>query len=153
VVNDLDLYRVWQNLLKLPANRDLNEDLNRDGQVDSADLNVVTGHYLANVPPAPLTPAPGGIESMLIARLPGQSDKSGEAIGTSAKSARPDPPDRPGHSGAWLDSWVRSRSEAFFRGSDYSAPLRTGVTYATMDRFQLKQSKYNPDPWLNPWER
>jgi hypothetical protein len=56
VVNDLDLYRVWQNQLKQPANRDANEDLNADGQVDAADLNPVEDNFL-NTLPAPQSAA------------------------------------------------------------------------------------------------
>jgi len=47
VVNDQDVIGVWRNLLKAPASRDLNADLNGDGQVTAADLTVVKGHYLA----------------------------------------------------------------------------------------------------------
>jgi len=43
--NDLDLFRVWQNQLKAPANRDLNDDLNQDGQITSADLDIVRNNY------------------------------------------------------------------------------------------------------------
>jgi hypothetical protein len=49
-VNDLDLYRVWQNQLKQPANRDANEDLNSDGQVDAADLKPVEDNFLKSLP-------------------------------------------------------------------------------------------------------
>jgi hypothetical protein len=53
VTNDLDLYQVWQNLLKPAPNRDLNADLNGDGQVTLADVNVVKANYLAVLPAAP----------------------------------------------------------------------------------------------------
>jgi hypothetical protein len=49
--NDADLYRVWQNLLKPAGSRDLNSDLNGDGQVTIADVAVVRSHYLAALPP------------------------------------------------------------------------------------------------------
>ncbi len=53
-VNDLDLYRVWQNLLKPVAQRDVSHDLNRDGQVTAEDLNVVRANYLKTLPaPSP----------------------------------------------------------------------------------------------------
>jgi hypothetical protein len=52
VTNDLDLYQVWQNLLKPSANRNLNEDLNKDGQVTLADVAIVKGNYLAKLPAA-----------------------------------------------------------------------------------------------------
>ncbi|MHB8520202.1 MAG: Ig-like domain-containing protein, partial [Limisphaerales bacterium] len=52
VINDLDLYRVWQNQLKAPSARDLNADLNGDGQVDAGDVAVVKGKYLAKLGPS-----------------------------------------------------------------------------------------------------
>jgi hypothetical protein len=51
VVNDSDLYLVWQNLLKPAGARNLNEDLSGDGQVTIADVNVVTSRYLGTLPP------------------------------------------------------------------------------------------------------
>ncbi|NOS68464.1 MAG: hypothetical protein HOP33_00850, partial [Verrucomicrobia bacterium] len=57
IVNDLDLYLVWQGLLQPPANRDLQYDLNHDGGVTLADVDVVRVNYLAVlsdvVPPPP----------------------------------------------------------------------------------------------------
>ncbi|MSU36353.1 MAG: hypothetical protein EXS36_14905 [Pedosphaera sp.] len=50
ITNDLDLYRVWQNQRKSVAARDLNNDLNGDGQFTSADLDVVRGNYLGRLP-------------------------------------------------------------------------------------------------------
>jgi len=50
VTNDLDLFRVWQNLLRPDAERDLNEDLDGDGLVTFSDVNVVRDHYLAELP-------------------------------------------------------------------------------------------------------
>jgi hypothetical protein len=50
VVNDLDLYFVWQNLLKPPAQRDPNADLNGDGSVGQDELALVESHYLSSVP-------------------------------------------------------------------------------------------------------
>ena len=50
VVNDLDSYTVWQNQLKPVASRDLNADLNGDGQVDAADVAVVRSHFVAKLP-------------------------------------------------------------------------------------------------------
>jgi hypothetical protein len=57
VTNDIDLYQVWRNLLRAPADRDLGDDLNGDGQVNDSDVAVVLGNYLATLPP-PLAPAP-----------------------------------------------------------------------------------------------
>ena len=50
IVNDLDLYLVWQNLLRPLAARNLNADVDGDGQVTSADVTAVKSHYLATVP-------------------------------------------------------------------------------------------------------
>ena len=50
VVNDLDLYLVWQNLLLPPASRDLQFDLNNDGVVSQADLDVVRADFRAVLP-------------------------------------------------------------------------------------------------------
>ena len=50
IVNDLDLYLVWQGLLQPPANRDLQYDLNHDGGVTLADVDVVRANYLAVLP-------------------------------------------------------------------------------------------------------
>jgi hypothetical protein len=50
-VGDLDLYRVWQNLSKAPASRDLNDDLTGDGQVTANDLDVVRENYLKRLAP------------------------------------------------------------------------------------------------------
>lgn len=58
ITNDLDLYRVWQNLLKPSAARSLNEDLNGDGLVDSADLKQVSLNYMVSLPAAPIPPSP-----------------------------------------------------------------------------------------------
>jgi hypothetical protein len=55
VTNDLDLYRVWQNLAKPLAQRDLGVDLTGDGQVTVDDLNVVKANYrkgATKTPPA-----------------------------------------------------------------------------------------------------
>ncbi|MEW6157227.1 MAG: right-handed parallel beta-helix repeat-containing protein, partial [Verrucomicrobiota bacterium] len=52
VTNDLDLYRVWQNLLKPPAARDQSQDLTRDGQVTAEDVAVVKENYLNRLPEA-----------------------------------------------------------------------------------------------------
>jgi len=49
VVNDLDLYQVWQELLKPAGTQNLNSDLNGDGQVTSADVAIVKSHYLATL--------------------------------------------------------------------------------------------------------
>jgi hypothetical protein len=57
VVNDLDLYNVWQNQLKPAAAANLNDDLNGDGKVDAADLAIVQGNYLAKL----ATPGPADI--------------------------------------------------------------------------------------------
>ncbi len=67
VTNDLDLFRVWQALLQ-PANaRDLNQDLNGDGQVTTADLDVVKGNYLHALP----APAPS-VAAAVLPRPPAQ---------------------------------------------------------------------------------
>jgi hypothetical protein len=50
VTNDLDLYSVWQNLLKPAAQRDPNADLDGDGTVTMADLDLVRNNYLALLP-------------------------------------------------------------------------------------------------------
>src|SRR5260221_399642 len=59
VTNDRDLYEVWQNLLKPSASRNLNDDIDGDGQVTQADVNVVKSNYLAALPTAapPFVPA------------------------------------------------------------------------------------------------
>jgi hypothetical protein len=57
VVNDRDLYLIWQNLLLPPANRDQQFDLNNDGAVTSADLDVVRANYRNSLPEA--APAAG----------------------------------------------------------------------------------------------
>jgi hypothetical protein len=77
VVNDLDLYEVWQNLLKPAAARDLNEDLTGDGQVTSADVSVVRGNYLATLPPAAEL-ATAAEEVLLIAEAPSASPADGQ---------------------------------------------------------------------------
>ncbi len=58
VVNDRDLYAVWQNLLKPAAARDLNADLDGDSQVTQTDVNVVKGNYLATLAPVTMAPVP-----------------------------------------------------------------------------------------------
>jgi hypothetical protein len=49
LVNDQDLYQVWQELLKPAGTQNLNSDLNGDGQVTSADVAIVKSHYLATL--------------------------------------------------------------------------------------------------------
>ena len=49
VVNDLDLYRVWQNWIQPFGAQDLAADLNGDQKVDQKDLNLVLANYLATV--------------------------------------------------------------------------------------------------------
>ena len=57
ITNDLDLYSVWQSLLRPAAQRDLNYDLNGDGLVTSADVDVVRSKYLATLKiPQPASP-------------------------------------------------------------------------------------------------
>jgi hypothetical protein len=51
VTNDLDLYRVWQDLQRPSTLRDVANDLNGDSIVDQGDIAVVAGNYLAQVPP------------------------------------------------------------------------------------------------------
>jgi hypothetical protein len=59
--NDLDLFEVWQNLLVPLDARNLNDDLNGDGQVTLADVSVVKANYKAVLPsPAPLKAASAG---------------------------------------------------------------------------------------------
>ncbi len=57
IVNDLDLYRIWQNQLKPVAARDLNDDLNGDGQVTLADLDVIRTKYLMRLSASPVASA------------------------------------------------------------------------------------------------
>jgi hypothetical protein len=62
--NDRDLYGVWQDLLKPAASRNLNNDLNNDGQVSQADLAIIKANYLAKLPAALLLaslPLPPGL--------------------------------------------------------------------------------------------
>jgi hypothetical protein len=49
VTNDLDLYNVWQNLLRPAADRDLSHDLNGDGQIDARDLEVVGANIESSI--------------------------------------------------------------------------------------------------------
>src|SRR6185503_19281305 len=56
LVNDRDLLGTWLEAAKAPAAQNLNYDLNGDGRVTVADINVVKGHYLATLP-APILPA------------------------------------------------------------------------------------------------
>ncbi len=73
VVNDADLYLVWHDLLKPPGARSLNEDLNGDGQVTTADIDVIESNYLATMPPPgavsplPATLTEGGISGSSVA--------------------------------------------------------------------------------------
>jgi len=52
VVNDRDLFLAWQNSLKPIGQQDLNADLNGDGRVTAADVQLVKTLYLTVVPPA-----------------------------------------------------------------------------------------------------
>jgi len=45
VVNDLDVYLVWQNLLQPPGSRDLQFDLDGDAAVTTADVTIVRASY------------------------------------------------------------------------------------------------------------
>jgi len=54
VTNDRDLFLVFSELSKAPAARNLNEDLTGDGQVTTADLDIVRSNYLGVVPAATL---------------------------------------------------------------------------------------------------
>ncbi len=68
VVNNADLMLMWQQLQKPAADRDLNFDVNGDGQVTAADLAVVKAHYLASLPAAPglgLDLTPGSVQAGL----------------------------------------------------------------------------------------
>jgi hypothetical protein len=51
VVNDRDLFLAWQNSLKPIGQQDLNADLNGDGRVTAADVQLVKSLYLSVVPP------------------------------------------------------------------------------------------------------
>jgi len=64
-VNDLDLFLVWQNLLLPPANRDLQLDLNNDGAVTVADVDVVRANYRAALPQAAPAAAPATLSANL----------------------------------------------------------------------------------------
>ncbi len=94
VVNDRDLFEVWQNLLKPPASRNLNDDLTGDGQVTQADVNVVKGNYLAALPaPAPdvllVTVNGGGTQRSNVTSLVVQfSDNVSASLGTSDAALR-----------------------------------------------------------------
>jgi hypothetical protein len=57
VVNDRDLFAVWQNSLRPLAQQDLNADVNGDGRVTAADVQVIKSFYLTKVPTAT---SPGG---------------------------------------------------------------------------------------------
>jgi hypothetical protein len=57
VVNDLDLYQVWQNLLRAPQDRDPAADIDRNGTVDQADVDSLLLLYQARLP-APGSPVP-----------------------------------------------------------------------------------------------
>jgi hypothetical protein len=75
VTNDLDLYQVWQNLLQPPASRNLSHDLNGDGQVTSADVDLVRSRYLASLPtPAPPPNPAGGNGVAAVAESPAAAD-------------------------------------------------------------------------------
>jgi len=50
VVNELDLFQIWRNAALPVIRQDLNADLNGDGHVTAADIQVVTGNYLGSVP-------------------------------------------------------------------------------------------------------
>ena len=60
--NDRDLYLVWQNLLKPAGARNLNEDLTGDGQLTSADVDVVRSNYLVALA-APLMAASSDVNA------------------------------------------------------------------------------------------
>jgi len=51
ITNDLDLFVVWKNSIRPPASQDLNNDLDGDGVVTSADVDIVKNNYLAALPP------------------------------------------------------------------------------------------------------
>jgi hypothetical protein len=53
VVNDLDLYRVWANLLRPLEQRDPMADLNGDGRVTAADAGIIRDNYLRALHEAP----------------------------------------------------------------------------------------------------
>jgi len=62
-VNDLDFYQVWQNLLKPPSRQSPNDDLNGDGQVSLADLDVVRNNYLGKLPAPAVTVVRATVQS------------------------------------------------------------------------------------------
>jgi hypothetical protein len=52
-VDERDTYEVWQNLIKPLSNRNMNDDLNGDGGVTLADLNLVRAHLGESLAQAP----------------------------------------------------------------------------------------------------
>ncbi|MHB8521423.1 MAG: dockerin type I domain-containing protein [Limisphaerales bacterium] len=52
VVNELDLLKLWKELKKPVAQRNLAFDLNGDGQVSTADLDFLESKYLTGSPVA-----------------------------------------------------------------------------------------------------
>ena len=50
VVNDRDLFQVWQSSLNAPGQQDLNNDLTGDGRVTAADVSLVRSNYLTKLP-------------------------------------------------------------------------------------------------------
>jgi hypothetical protein len=53
-VNDRDLFVVWQNSLRPLDQQNPNADVNGDGQVTAADVQLIKNLYLTTVPPAAL---------------------------------------------------------------------------------------------------
>jgi hypothetical protein len=113
--NDLDLYRVWRNGLRLVS--DLNDDLNGDGMVDHADLDVVTGNYLALLPvPGPLLPAPSGAGEWVDgpSLTPVEAEAGAVEPERAASASMPDK--TPRESGVeaaaiWTDQWAKRQGE------------------------------------------
>lgn len=64
--NDLDLYRVWSNLAKPAASQDPNADVNGDGKVDRADLDLIRAHYRTALPSPLASLAPGAAGPSLL---------------------------------------------------------------------------------------
>src|SRR5262249_41261715 len=52
--NDVDFFKVWQNSLKPLGQQDLNNDLDGNGVVNAADVNIVRENYAVTLPPPPL---------------------------------------------------------------------------------------------------
>jgi hypothetical protein len=79
--NDLDLFRVWQVLLKPASQRDLAFDLNGDGQVTNADLDIIKNSY-----------APAGVAATLPGAIANRDAVQSTRLGPQGGSVRSTPP-------------------------------------------------------------